>query len=83
MRNDFKYIGFIIVVVLLASCKKDYICTCKVKYTQVNNPNYGNTTTFTINMKSVTKKTAKRNCISSTAKFSNSQDYIIQDCKLQ
>ncbi|MES2515325.1 MAG: hypothetical protein V4580_14325 [Bacteroidota bacterium] len=68
----------------LSSCKKDYSCTCTVTYYgQAGSINIGSSTsTIKINMKSVSKKTAKSNCVSGKVEESNTKDYIIQDCKL-
>jgi hypothetical protein len=41
------------------------------------------TTTLQITMKSVSKKTAKRNCFSAKLQQSNTQDYITNECQLK
>lgn len=68
----------------LFACKKDYVCNCSVTYySQVGSVNVGSANTnIVITMKSVSKKTAKRNCISGKIQQSNTQDYIINECKL-
>ncbi len=68
----------------LTACKKDYVCNCSVTYYgQIGSINVGSATSkIVITMKSVSKKTAKRNCISGKIKQSNTQDYIVNECKL-
>ena len=84
MKKRYIYLWLPFFLFWFSSCKKDYTCTCVVtQYGQAGSINIGSaTTTLKINMKSVSKKTAKRNCISGKIQQSTSQDYILNDCKL-
>jgi hypothetical protein len=76
----------ILIVSFLSSCKKDYHCSCQVRNTiqsQVSNPSYGTTETVEITYKGVTKRVAKKNCLDLAVKYSNMQNYIVQDCTLK
>ena len=84
-----KHYHFIIIFVcsFTLSCKKDdYRCRCEVRYTiesQVNNPNHGTKKTIDVTYRSVSKRTAKKNCLTVAANYSDTQGYVIQNCVLQ
>ncbi len=72
----------LIIVTTLVSCKKDYTCNCTVKETNAS----GNITTndkLTINLKGVSKNTAKTNCVSYEAKNETNSATLTYDCVLK
>ena len=86
MKVKYYHLILFFVFWLIVSCKKDFHCKCETRYTiesQINNPSYGTKKTYDITYKSVSKRTAKKNCLTVAANYSNSQGYVIQNCVLQ
>ena len=75
---------FIIICFLLHSCKKDRVCSCsaQVNYVASGATYQTSSQNITVTFKKVSKQTAKKNCITTKIKYDSSQDYVIQDCKL-
>lgn len=74
----------IVISFLVYSCKKDRVCNCNAQINYVASGTTYQTATqnITITFKNVSKQTAKKNCITAKIKYDNSQDYVIQECKL-